>query len=157
MASRAEAQKYRATYKNMDAEEINTKHSKTLLETLKEYKEIFAICVFFFGGVSWISAYFATRAQVEEVRCINTLNIQMIRGKIDQQFLEKILSDNVAQRKDIEEEIATFDKTSKTYRDAIQNLNILSEQRKDFKDKKDAAEQQANSAFEKLTTGFCTK
>lgn len=44
--------------------------ARSVINTLKEYKEIIAILVFFIGGVLWIFGFFATKNEVKKFKYI---------------------------------------------------------------------------------------
>jgi hypothetical protein len=75
--------------------------SPSFLQTLKNYKEFITILVFFFGGVLWILGYFATKKQVDDVRCLLNANVDFIQGKIDAASLSQLLIQNYDQTKGI--------------------------------------------------------
>ena len=77
-----------------------------MLDKLKEYKEFLVILVFFAGGASWIYGYFATKAQLNEARCLLDANIEAVTHQLKKKLLYddilllerdlRILSDKLA-------------------------------------------------------------
>ncbi len=63
-----------------------------VLAWLREVKELIALVLFFAGGVTWLAGYFATKAQVEELRCLLLTNV----GMVDSQMHSKIIGDELA-------------------------------------------------------------
>jgi hypothetical protein len=67
---------------------------RTLLGLLGEYKELITVLVFFLGGVVWIFGYFATKKQLDELRCLFTANIDFVQGQMDSGNLSQMAVQN---------------------------------------------------------------
>src|SRR5262245_7951462 len=69
--------------------------NKSLLGTLKDYKEFIAILVFFIGGILWIFGYFATKKQLDELHCLMNANVDFIQGRMEAANLSQLMVQNI--------------------------------------------------------------
>src|SRR5215475_6379826 len=67
----------------------------TLIKPLSEYKELISIIVFFLGGVSFAFAYFATKDQLKQMRCLLNANVDLIQSKMDSASLSQLMVQNI--------------------------------------------------------------
>jgi hypothetical protein len=58
--------------------------------TLKEFKELIGIIIFFGAGLLWVGGYFATKAQLDELQCLTQAQIDLLRSEGD---FDKIKAD----------------------------------------------------------------
>ena len=123
--------------------------SASFLQRLKEYKEFIAILVFFFGGVLWILGYFATKKQVDDLRCLLNANVDFIQGKIDAASLSQLLIQNLEQTNVI------ASKTTLTSEE-IQKRIQLETGTKDISRQLALAQDASTQALDKLRKGGCS-
>ena len=64
------------------------------VKVLSDYKELIGIFIFVIGGILWAFAYFATKQQLDELKCLMNSNISIIQGKTDAASLSQILIQN---------------------------------------------------------------
>lgn len=75
-------------------EEPQRSFVERLVRKLSPYRELITIVIFFAGGAFWLGTYFATKAQVAQLRCFARENIALNRAelkirKTDEDLLEK--------------------------------------------------------------------
>jgi hypothetical protein len=127
-----------------------SKPTKGLLDTLKDYKELIAILVFFLGGVLWMFGYFATKKQLTELRCLMLTNVEFIQGSMDVASLSDL------SLKNSEDLTALNDKTTLTADEKARKLRL--EMAKDEIARKIATAQSTTErSMEKLRSGECNK
>lgn len=142
----------------MSDKTANTKN-RSLLDILNEYKEILAICAFFFAGVFWIFAYFATKQQLDDERvatkrqfkaqqCLLNTNLDFLQGKIDAANLSGLLVKNVIQSKALAEK-RTLTAIERETKDDLQRAA------NDLARKVAAAENATAEALKKIRNGEC--
>ena len=76
---------------------LNQSPEKSLTIWIAQYKELVVVILVLVGGFSWIVGYFATKEQVEILRCLINENISMVESRMHR----KILIEELA-RKDVE-------------------------------------------------------
>jgi hypothetical protein len=54
-----------------------------ILQTLKDFKELIGIAIFFGAGILWVGGYFATKSQLTELRCLTQEQIDLVRSESD--------------------------------------------------------------------------
>lgn len=136
----------------------NTKNISAL-KVLNEYKEILTICAFFFGGVFWIFAYFATKQQLDDERgatksqfkeqqCLLNANLDFLQGKIDIANLSGLLVKNLVQSKALAEKrtLTTIERETK---------DDLQRAADDIARKVATAENATAEALKKIRNGEC--
>lgn len=65
-----------------------------VVNILKDYKELIGFFVFFLVGILWAFAYFATKQQLVELKCLMISNITIVQGKMDAANLSQLLLQN---------------------------------------------------------------
>jgi hypothetical protein len=65
------------------------------LKTVKEYKELITLILFFAAGAFWLFDYFATKHQVKQLQCLVNANISFLQGRMDSGSLSQLLVDNL--------------------------------------------------------------
>lgn len=78
------------------------KKTKNFIDTLKDFKEIIGAVVIISGALTWVFAYFATKAQLEELRCIMRTNIEFVDGRMEAESLSRLLEKNLAETIDLD-------------------------------------------------------
>lgn len=53
------------------------------LQAVKDTKELISIALFFGAGVLWVGGYFATKAQLVEVRCLMQSQLDLLQSQTD--------------------------------------------------------------------------
>src|SRR5712691_6296490 len=64
---------------------------KLFLQRIKDFKELIAIVLFFGSGAMWTVSYFATRAELENYKCINNLTLTMLVNGKSAEFLSEVV------------------------------------------------------------------
>ena len=67
-----------------------------------EYKELISVLVFFAGGFLWAFAYFATKQQIGELKCLLNANVNIVQGKMDSSALSQLMLDNIKRTSELE-------------------------------------------------------
>jgi hypothetical protein len=120
------------------------------LATLKDYKELISILVFFVGGALWIFAYFATRTQVDELRCLMNANIGFIQSRMEVASLSELMVQNIA-------EAASLNSKSSLTADDKVKRGKLQVGAAEITRKLAAAETASAQALTNLQAGICNK
>jgi hypothetical protein len=132
----------------VDGEEVPPSKLSSFLKVADQYKEFVALVVFFLGGIFWAFAYFATKQQLTETRCILNANIDFIQSRMDSASLSQLAVDNV-------KESATLEKPNLTP-DEIVKRNQLKAVGESIARKLADAENASAQALKKLKSGDCT-
>ncbi|UPJ49946.1 hypothetical protein IVB30_00450 [Bradyrhizobium sp. 200] len=119
----------------------------TFVKVAGEYKELAVILVFFIGGIFWAFAYFATKQQLVETRCILKENVLFIQARMDASSLSQLLLDNTKESTELEKPNLTPEETLKR--------NRLKNAAADISRKLADAENAAAQALTKLKSGDC--
>jgi hypothetical protein len=126
-----------------------TKGDRKFLDTLKEYKELIAILVFFLGGVLWMFGYFATKQQLTELRCWMRANVEFVQARMDGANLSDLSVKNIEDLTALNEKpTLTADERTKKHRLEIAKDEIAR--------KLAATESTSVAAMKKLTSGQCS-
>jgi len=128
-----------------------SKPTKGLLDTLKDYKELIAILVFFLGGVLWMFGYFATKKQLTELRCLMLTNVEFIQGSMDVASLSDL------SLKNSEDLAALNDKTTTLTADEKARKRRLEIAKDEIARKVATAQSATERSMEKLRSGECNK
>jgi hypothetical protein len=122
---------------------------RKFLDTLKAYKELIAILVFFLGGVLWMFGYFATQKQLTELRCWMVANVEFVQGRMDAASLSDLSVKNIEDLTALNEKATlSADERARKRRLEIANDEIAR--------KLAAAESATVQALNKLTSGECS-
>ncbi len=65
-----------------------------IVSWFRGFRELIAVLIFFVTGLIWIVNYFATRAELEEYRCINDATVKMIQNTMDANFMDELIKGN---------------------------------------------------------------
>jgi len=123
-----------------------------LIEALKPWKEIITILVFFGGGTIWIAGYFATKRQLDDLRCYARESIAAARAETTlrtsfEDIIQKSHKVDILDTKSKESSLGESERIEK--RRLEQEIKILEDKRKT-----------ASIAFDKaektLTDGVCS-
>ena len=74
------------------------KDSKSVLDSIKEFKELIAVIVFFIAGALWVFGYFATKDQLKTLHCITNANMEFLQGQMDSNTLSEMLMKNMREQ-----------------------------------------------------------
>lgn len=85
-------------------ENEKTKLSK-ILGSIKEFKELIAVIVFFVSGILWVFGYFATKDQLKSLHCITNANMEFLQGQMDSNTLSGMLLKNLQEQNRIKNTI----------------------------------------------------
>jgi hypothetical protein len=121
-----------------------------LVATLKEYKELISILVFFVAGALWIFAYFATRNQLEELHCLMNANMNFIQGRMEVASLSELMVQNIG-------ETTSLDSKQSLTADEKIRRGKLQVGAGEITRKLAAAENASAQALNKLQAGNCRK
>jgi hypothetical protein len=117
-------------------------------QLLLDYKEIVGSIVLLATGILWAFAYFATRQQLKETRCLIRDNLIMIQGRMDSSNLSQIMVQN------LEESAALRHKITLTTVEALK-FSQFEAARNQVARKLADAEHSIAEALTRLTTGIC--
>lgn len=119
-----------------------------VVDILKEYKELAGIVIFVGGAIFWAFAYFATKQQLDEARCITDENIGVINARLESSNLSDVL------HKNLEETVALQKKPDRTQADEV-TLQQLQTARSTIATKIAQADNRVAEATNRLTSGKC--
>jgi hypothetical protein len=129
--------------------EAETPPSKlsSFLKIANEYKELVGLVVFVVGGIFWAFAYFATKQQLVETRCILNANIAFIQDRMDSTSLSQLMLENL-------KESAVLEKPNLSP-DEVLKRNQLKTGATDIARKLADADNAAAKELNKLKSGDC--
>jgi hypothetical protein len=113
-----------------------------------EYKELISVLIFFAGGVLWAFAYFATKQQISELKCLMNANVNIVQGKMDSSTLSQLMLDNVKRT-------SQLDGTPNPTADQVVEKNQLKTAAPEIARKIAEAETNIAKALDKLKSGEC--
>jgi hypothetical protein len=119
----------------------------SFLKIANEYKELVGLIAFVTGGIFWAFAYFATKQQLLETRCILNANIAFIQDRMDSASLSQLMLENLR-------ESATLEKATLTP-DEVLKRNQLKAAAADIARKLADADNAAAKELNKLKSGDC--
>jgi hypothetical protein len=120
----------------------------SFLKMANDYKELAGLFVFTIGGILSAFAFFATKQQLLETRCILNANIAFIQDRMDAGSLSQLMLENL-------KESATLEKANLTP-DEILKRNQLKVGATDIARKLADADNAAAKELNKLKSGDCT-
>jgi hypothetical protein len=119
------------------------------IKKLNEYKELIGFVIFVIAGIFWAFAYFATKQQLTELKCLMNANISIIQGKTDSANLSQLLLQN-------QQDLAAVEaKTSLTPAEILQRDRLTTAANDIGRRLADANTLTAQS-LTKLTSGQCS-
>ena len=127
-----------------------------IVSWFRGFRELIAVLIFFVTGLIWIVNYFATRAELEEYRCINDATVKMIQNTMDANFMDELIKGNRREARENHSREEQQPHESEGYKAISDILDDLSSQLTDFQDKKKTAKKKADEAFETLRTNACS-
>lgn len=124
----------------------------SFLKAVGEYKELAAVIATVIGvtlGVTLLAfAYFATKQQLKEIKCITDANIAMIQGRIDSSAFGQLLMEN-------QKEIAPLERKTDLTQDEILKRSQLALAANALARKIADADSFTAQALNKLRSGEC--
>lgn len=120
-----------------------------ILGFLKEFKELLAVLIFFFGGALWIFGYFATKSQIKELYCIMNANVDFIQGRLEAGSLSDLLVDNY-------KELKAFDVGQVLSDDDAEKVSRLELAAAELTRKLSNADTSTADALNRLRSGECS-
>lgn len=130
-----------------DKIEDKTKLSK-MLESIKEFKELIAVIVFFIAGALWVFGYFATKDQLKSLHCITNANMEFLQGQMDSNTLSEMLIKNLKEQ----HRIKNTTPEDSPERSALVQLQIAAN---DLTVKSSMANKMRTDALKVLKSGTC--
>lgn len=129
------------------------KEPKTIpgLATLKQYKELVAIILFFGMGIIWLYTAFATKHYVASIRCLLGTTIE----RIDNEAQARVLQDEIVDRNARVEELKTSNATPTA--PLILQIEKLKAEIDGLKHKKMSSEEIISKSSSRLLNGECDK
>jgi len=121
----------------------------SFLKVSGEYKEFAALVAFCVGGVFWAFAYFASKQQLLETRCLLNTNISFIQARMDSSNLSQLMVEN------LKEGVALDAKTALSP-DEILKRNQLKTAAADIARKLADADNASAQSLSKLRSGDCS-
>src|SRR5262249_45391437 len=122
---------------------------RKFLDTLKQYKELIAILVFFLGGVICVFGYFATKNQLTGLRCWMVANVVFVQGRMHAASVSNLCVYDIEDLRALNEK-ATLNADERVRK---RRLEIA---RDEIARKLAAAESATVQALNKLTSGECS-
>lgn len=120
----------------------------TLLQFLKDTKELITLILFFVGGIVWLYAAFATKHYVASVKCLLGATIERIdNDSQSKQYQVEIVELNVR--------LQQVQNSGRPVLDIINEVETLKQKVEDFKGKKQLADESAKKASQKAANGEC--
>jgi len=127
----------------------------SFLKKAGEYKEFVTLVVFFLGGIFWAFAYFATKQQVQQIRCLMNANMTFLQGRMDSASLSQLMVENLKESSVLERAALNPDKSSVSS-DDVGKRSQLRVAGTEIARKLVEAEQLTAQALNRLRTGDCT-
>ncbi len=133
----------------------NQSEQGNLITLLTQYKEFIAILLFFVSGGIWLFSYTATKTQVNELNCVMNQNVQMLRGKMEYQFVTDMLDNNKEEISDLKRDIRLAKKINAPHERLDEQVEGLKELRAEYKKEKEKFQKKMEDALNFLSQNKC--
>jgi hypothetical protein len=124
------------------------KSPRTVLQFLKEEKEILTTVGFFIGGAVWLYAAFATKHYVGSVKCLLGATIQRIDNEAQSRQLQ-------AESLDLNIQLRKLDSAGLAPIELITQSEALKQKIDDAKTRKQLADAEVKKASQRVQNGEC--
>jgi hypothetical protein len=74
----------------------------SFIEIAKKYKELIGLFVAAISGLTFAVAYFATKQQLSDFKCLVNANMDLIQGKMDSTSLSQLMQQNLVESAELE-------------------------------------------------------
>jgi seryl-tRNA synthetase len=122
----------------------------SLVQRLKDLKEVILIIVFVISGVMWTINYFATREQLENHKCINDLTLSMLVNTKSAEYLHQIVRAARQELRTAENLLKGTAKNAATYRNISEQVEDLKHNVEKLQKSQADAETTRETALKKL-------
>jgi hypothetical protein len=133
----------------------------SIVETLKNAKELLLLALFFGGSVVWVANYFATHEELDSLECFTKLNVRLLQAEANVNYTEQLAKDGRIEMRDQQH---ILDRIAKEHSEKVDEdelkatqlrLDNLNQQAKSFANTTENEKKATQKALTALTQNSC--